>query len=196
MPVTWYPQDFVQIPMTDMRMRPDASGYPGRTYRFYKGKTVYDYGYGLSYTKYSYQFKHVKTDLVHLTDTSFQVLTTSDSIRCKMVSDLSEECCKAKKFTVNVAVKNHGDMAGKHPVLLFVKRIHEGDGRPRKQLIGFKSVTLSGAEEAEVQFEVSPCEHLSTANENGAMVIEEGERFLLVGDDHKHPITVAFHCLG
>ncbi|KAG0469641.1 hypothetical protein HPP92_015727 [Vanilla planifolia] len=38
--------------MTDMRNWADAaSGYPGRTYRFFK------FGYGLSYSTYSYKFK-------------------------------------------------------------------------------------------------------------------------------------------
>ncbi|KAJ7965685.1 Glycoside hydrolase [Quillaja saponaria] len=41
LPVTWYPADFIKVPMTDMRMRPDpSSGYPGRTSRFYTGKKV------------------------------------------------------------------------------------------------------------------------------------------------------------
>ncbi|TVU02887.1 hypothetical protein EJB05_51595, partial [Eragrostis curvula] len=43
LPVTWYPEEFTKFPMTDMRMRADpASGYPGRSYRFYNGKTVYN----------------------------------------------------------------------------------------------------------------------------------------------------------
>ncbi|PNT63716.1 hypothetical protein BRADI_4g20240v3, partial [Brachypodium distachyon] len=51
LPVTWYPEEFTNVPMTDMRMRADpANGYPGRSYRFYQGKTVYKFGYGLSYS--------------------------------------------------------------------------------------------------------------------------------------------------
>eukprot|EP01018_Ginkgo_biloba_P015514 Gb_39728 [translate_table: standard] len=55
LPTTWYPQDFVtKVPMTDMNMRPNStSGYPGRTYRFYTGETVYEFGYGLTYTTFS-----------------------------------------------------------------------------------------------------------------------------------------------
>ena len=55
LPITWYPESFTAIPMTDMNMRADPSrGYPGRTYRFYTGDVVYGFGYGLSYSKYSY----------------------------------------------------------------------------------------------------------------------------------------------
>ncbi|CAO2038843.1 unnamed protein product [Urochloa humidicola] len=52
LPVTWYPEEYTKIPMTDMRMRA-AGGYPGRSYRFYNGKTVYKFGFGLSYSKFS-----------------------------------------------------------------------------------------------------------------------------------------------
>jgi len=41
--------------MTDMAMRPDPSrNYEGKTYRFYTGKPVFEFGHGLSYTKFSY----------------------------------------------------------------------------------------------------------------------------------------------
>lgn len=67
--MTWYPKDFVKVPMTDMRMRHDqGSGYPGRTYshRFYNGLKVYEFGYGLSYTNYSYAFKRSTPNTVNL----------------------------------------------------------------------------------------------------------------------------------
>ncbi|XP_026446960.1 probable beta-D-xylosidase 7 [Papaver somniferum] len=60
LPITWYPQEFTKIPMTDMRMRANpATGYPGRTYRFYKGRKVFKFGHGLSYSKYRYKFAKV-----------------------------------------------------------------------------------------------------------------------------------------
>ncbi|KAF5823710.1 putative glycosidase [Helianthus annuus] len=44
---SWYPQSYTEkVNMTDMNMRPDpTTGYPGRTYRFYKGDTVYTFGH-------------------------------------------------------------------------------------------------------------------------------------------------------
>lgn len=40
-----------------MNMRPNASsGYPGRTYRFFTGPTLWEFGYGLSYTEFSQSF--------------------------------------------------------------------------------------------------------------------------------------------
>ncbi|XP_062169004.1 probable beta-D-xylosidase 7 [Alnus glutinosa] len=67
LPVTWYPQDFVKVPMTDMRMRAEpSSGYPGRTYRFYEGEKVFKFGYGLSYSKYVYELPAVTQSMIHL----------------------------------------------------------------------------------------------------------------------------------
>ncbi|KAK8624193.1 hypothetical protein V6N13_065546 [Hibiscus sabdariffa] len=57
LPVTWYLQSYIKIPMTDMRMCPEpSSSYPGCTYRFYQGPKVFEFGYDLSYSNYVYQF--------------------------------------------------------------------------------------------------------------------------------------------
>ena len=55
--MTWYPQEFMKTSMTNMNMRSDHHiGYPGRTYIFYTGKKVFEFGQGLSYSRYSYNF--------------------------------------------------------------------------------------------------------------------------------------------
>ncbi|XP_008234021.1 PREDICTED: probable beta-D-xylosidase 7 [Prunus mume] len=185
LPVTWYTQDYVKIPMTDMRMRPDTkTGYPGRTYRFYKGGNVYDFGFGLSYSNYIYEFASaIAQNKLYLNESSISSkVKSSDAGRFRLVPDLSEEFCEKKKFPVRVAVKNHGEMVGKHPVLLFVGQKNPNNGSPMKQLVGFQSVILSAGERAELEFILNPCEHLSHANEGGLMVVEEGSYFLQVGD--------------
>jgi beta-D-xylosidase 4 len=41
--------------MSNMQMRPDLSaGYQGRTYRFFMGSPIWEFGYGLSYSKFSH----------------------------------------------------------------------------------------------------------------------------------------------
>jgi hypothetical protein len=55
-----YPADFVnQVSMFDFGMRPGPSAWPpgtnpGRTYRFYTGVPVLPFGFGLSYTTWTY----------------------------------------------------------------------------------------------------------------------------------------------
>ncbi|KAL5078602.1 hypothetical protein RYX36_007023 [Vicia faba] len=171
--------------MTDMRMRPDpSSGYPGRTYRFYTGPTVYEFGYGLSYSKYSYNFLSVANKNLHINESStHSTLENSERIHYKLVSELGEETCQTKTVSVRLGVTNNGNMAGKHPVLLFVKQKKGRNGSPMKQLVGFESVKVESGGRGEVGFEVSLCEHLSRANDNGVKVIEEGEYLLVVGEE-------------
>jgi beta-D-xylosidase 4 len=65
LPVSWYPEEYTKIKMTDMHMCPDkSSGYPGRTYRFYTGKTVYNFGYGLSYSTFTHVFTSAPAALI------------------------------------------------------------------------------------------------------------------------------------
>ncbi|KAE9591108.1 hypothetical protein Lal_00021402 [Lupinus albus] len=185
LPITWYPKDFIHVPMTDMRMRADpSSGYPGRTYRFYTGPKVYEFGYGLSYSKYSYEFVSVEKNNIHLNQSSTHLMVENpETVRYKLVSELSEETCQSMSVSVTLGVTNHGSMMGKHPVLLFMRQTKQINGNPMKQLVGFESVKLDARERSQVGFELNPCEHLSIANESGLKVIEEGSYLLLVGEE-------------
>lgn len=189
--MTWYPQDFIKVPMTDMRMRSDpSSGYPGRTYRFYRGEKIFEYGYGLSYSTYSYKFTSVTQNKLYLNQSSTsQLVKNSNSLHFMSVSDMSAELCEKMKFSATVGVKNGGELAGKHSVLLFVRSNVETNGRPMKQLVGFDKVSLNAGQRAEIEFLLNPCEHLGRANKDGVMVIEEGLNFLVVGNE-EYPITI------
>ncbi|GJU16299.1 hypothetical protein Tco_1144265 [Tanacetum coccineum] len=108
LPVTCYPKEFKNLEMTDMRMRPDPSyGYPGRTYRFYNGKTVFDFGYGLG-TQLFLQVSFKSPN---------QGLSAS---RQMLVSGAESIVCEKVKFTMVVGIDNHGQ-ASNHTVLLFAK---------------------------------------------------------------------------
>lgn len=181
--MTWYPREYIKLPMTDMRMRA-SSGYPGRTYRFYEGEKVFEFGYGLSYSNYVYEFPAVTQSMLQLNQSS-----ASQTAEYMLVSELGKEVCERKKISVNVRVKNEGEMAGKHSVLLFMRRKKPSHGSPVKELVGFQSVNLKAGKRAKVEFVLNPCEHLSRANEAGLMVIEPGSHFLVVGDVEL-PLTI------
>uniref|UniRef100_A0A0V0IRA2 Putative beta-D-xylosidase 7-like n=1 Tax=Solanum chacoense TaxID=4108 RepID=A0A0V0IRA2_SOLCH len=159
LPVTWYPKEFNKIPMNDMRMRPVSSyGYPGRTYRFYNGPKVFEFGYGLSYANYSYSFASVSENQLHFKNPKVNKVTKHSSVLNIAVSDVGLEVCNNAMITVKVGVKNGGEMAGKHPVLLFLRHSNTVDEVPRKTLIGFKSVNLEAGANTHVTFDVKPCE--------------------------------------
>ncbi|KAG8632970.1 probable beta-D-xylosidase 7 [Manihot esculenta] len=185
LPMTWYPQQFTQVPMTDMRMRANSSsGYPGRTYRFYQGKKVFEFGYGLSYSNYSYEIVSVTPDKINLRSS-----TKDEKSNHKPVSNLGADLCEKSTLSVVVRVKNQGVMTGKHPVLLFMRPAKGEYGTPMKKLVGFQSIKLKSGETAEIEYKLNPCEHLSRADEDGLMVMYEGLQYLLVGDKES-PIYV------
>ncbi|KAL6633533.1 hypothetical protein ACP70R_026204 [Stipagrostis hirtigluma subsp. patula] len=190
LPVTWYPQDFTRVPMTDMRMRADpATGYPGRTYRFYRGPTVYPFGYGLSYTKYSHRFVTKGTKPPAMSSIAglkaLEPAAAASGTVSYDVEEIGSETCDRLKFPALVRVQNHGPMDGRHPVLLFLRwpNATDGSGRPASQLIGFESVHLKAMQTAHVEFEVSPCKHFSRARGDGKKVIDQGSHFMMVGED-------------
>ncbi|RVW24644.1 Beta-xylosidase/alpha-L-arabinofuranosidase 2 [Vitis vinifera] len=88
LPMTWYPQSYVdKVPMTNMNMRPDpASGYPGRTYRFYTGETIYTFGDGLSYT----QFNHHLVQAPKSVSIPIEEGHSCHSSKCKSVDAVQE----------------------------------------------------------------------------------------------------------
>ncbi|KAJ8500949.1 hypothetical protein OPV22_011501 [Ensete ventricosum] len=191
LPVTWYPQEFTKVAMTDMRMRPDrATGYPGRSYRFYTGKPVYQFGYGLSYSSHSYEFEAEAATSIYLNNSSSPQATSNDpSTLSYDIASLGFNTCRELKFSAMVGVKNHGPMPGNHPVLLFSRWSSTEHGRPMKQLVGFQSVYLEAGESTKVEFSLSACEHLSRVVDDGKRVLDKGSHFLIVGDE-EHQINI------
>ncbi|XP_042457099.1 probable beta-D-xylosidase 6 [Zingiber officinale] len=180
LPVMWYPESFTRIPMTDMNMRADPSrDYPGRTYRFYTGKQVYDFGYGLSYSKYSYKFLYVPEKI------TVSQSSAKDHIKSKpphIVATKVVSTCEDVKFHVKISVFNNGHMEGSHTVLLFYRPKTSIRGAPRKQLIGFERARIRANEAAEVDILVDPCKHFSFADVQGQRILPLGTHVLMLED--------------
>lgn len=187
LPMTWYPQSYVdKVPMTNMNMRPDPSnGYPGRTYRFYTGETVYSFGDGLSYSSFNH----------HLAQAPKLVLFPLEeghicrSSRCKSL-DVVEQHCQNLGFDIHLRVKNVGSISGSHTVFLFSTPppIHNS---PQKHLLGFEKVFLTGQTETLVKFKVDVCKDLSVVDELGSRKVALGQHVLHVGT-LKHSVNVRF----
>ncbi|KAL1831789.1 beta-xylosidase/alpha-L-arabinofuranosidase 2 [Daucus carota subsp. sativus] len=178
LPMTWYPQSYVnKVNMTNMNMRPDpATGYPGRTYRFYIGPTIYTFGDGLSYSEFSHHLvKAPKLVAVPLAEGH-----VCKSSRCKSI-DALEESCNNVVFDVELRVKNAGQMSGSHTVFLFSSppAVHNA---PQKHLLGFEKVHLTPQAQGVVKFSVDVCKHLSMVDEGGNRKVALGMHVLHIGN--------------
>lgn len=185
LPMTWYPQSYVdKVPMTNMNMRPDpATGYPGRTYRFYTGETVYSFGDGLSYSKLNHELIKAP-ELVSIPLAEDHVCHTTE---CKSLHVLGQNC-ENLAFDVHMKVHNTGGISGSHTVFLFSSppSVHNS---PQKHLLGFQKVFVVGNGVEIVRFKVDVCKDLSLVDEVGSKKVALGEHVLHVGD-LKHSLTL------
>ncbi|KAG8368707.1 hypothetical protein BUALT_Bualt15G0073700 [Buddleja alternifolia] len=177
LPMTWYPQSYVEkVNMTDMNMRPNsATGYPGRSYRFYKGPTVYPFGHGLSYSKFSHKLVRAP----RLVSVPLEEGHVCRSSTCRSV-DAVEHSCKNLAFNIHLSVTNVGKLSGSHTIFLYSSppQVHDA---PQKHLLGFQKLLLTPHEEGLVRFNVDVCKHLSVVDEEGNRKVALGEHVLHVG---------------
>ena len=119
LPVTFYAGLDGLPAFTDYSMK-------GRTYRYFTGKPLWGFGYGLSYTTFKYS--PVK---------------------------LSAETLKAgDPLTATVTVSNAGSVSGDEVVQAYLKT-PQADG-PIHSLVGFKRLTIAAGASKEVALEIDP----------------------------------------
>lgn len=146
LPVTFYKSE------TDL---PDFENYnmKGRTYKYFEGKPLYKFGYGLSYTKFSYSNMKTKKSI-----------QTNDSI------------------TVSVDVKNIGNVNGNEIVQLYVKHLNSTVPVPLLSLKGFKYVNLIKGETKTITFNLKS-KDFSVIQDNGDAIVNAGSIEISIGGE-------------
>jgi beta-glucosidase len=157
LPVTFYASLDDLPAFTDYSMQ-------NRTYRYFKGKALYNFGYGLSYTKFSYSHLKLSTDALHAGDT----------------------------LTAEADVRNAGSVAGDEVAELYLIPPHDGNGglSPNLQLEGFQRFHLAPGQIKHVIFKLDP-RQLSEVDANGTRAVQPGSYKLSIGgsqpDDPRAP---------
>jgi beta-D-xylosidase 4 len=161
LPITQYPGEYVnQVNMTDMTLRPSAKN-PGRTYRWYN-KAVQNFGYGLSYSKFSVEFGTLEEDL-----------TTEPGC-----DEEYEDLCTFEQ-KLPVLVTNVGNVTSDYVVLIFAKSKAGPAPWPEKSLVAYQRLRdVKPGEEREVEFELS-VGSFARVEENGDTVLYDGEYCLV-----------------
>ncbi|XP_020221972.1 probable beta-D-xylosidase 5 [Cajanus cajan] len=192
-PFTWYPQSYVdQVPMTDMNMRANSSrNFPGRTYRFYKGDPLYEFGHGLSYSTFSmYVASAPSTIMVQTTSISepHNIFSSNSATQHESLSegqaiDISTINCQDLTFLLVIGVKNKGPFDGSHVVLVFWEPATSEvvTGAPIKQLIGFERVQAVVEMTEFVTVKIDMCQLLSNVDSDGKRKLIIGQHTILVG---------------
>ncbi|XP_060667454.1 probable beta-D-xylosidase 2 isoform X2 [Ziziphus jujuba] len=193
LPVTWYPQEYVSnLAMTAMDMRSNPSnGYPGRTYRFYKGPVVYPFGHGLTYTKFEHSIASAPT-LVSVPlqghHKSPNATVWGKAIR------VTHANCNRLSLAVHVDVNNAGSRDGSHTLLVF-SNPPAGHWAPHKQLVAFEKVHVAARASQRVRINIHVCKYLSVVDRSGIRRIPIGEHNLHIGNA-KHSVSLQATTLG
>jgi len=144
LPVTYY-KSVDQLPsFEDYNME-------GKTYRYFRKDPLYPFGYGLSFTTFSY------SNLV-----------------------VPEKAVAGEKIKVKVTVTNTGKLEGDEVVQLYLNDEKASTPRPIRQLEGFERISLKPGESKDVEFELDP-RQFSIVNNKSKRVIEPGYFNISVG---------------
>jgi beta-glucosidase len=163
LPVTFY---------TGVDQLPNFEDYSmsNRTYRYFKGKPLYPFGYGLSYTKFTYSDLTVPTEGIAAGD----------------------------PVTADVTVKNDGAVAGDEVVQLYLM-FPSVPGAPLRALRGFHRVHLDPGASQKVHFELKGRD-LGMVTEAGQPIIAQGDYSVSIGggqpDTGAQTVTGKFHING
>lgn len=180
LPITFYSASYVnEVSMLDMRMRP-SNVSPGRTYKFYTGQPVFEFGYGLSYTTFVYHWYNDSNSASYAIESLFKDHYDQHGIPIEL-------------FRVNVT--NTGSMNGDDVVLAYVKPpqiLHDSETPPIKQLFGFQRINLNVGETKQIFFPLN-VEILFTIHRDGSKWIHPGEYNILIGYQQMFTIKLNGH---
>lgn len=170
--------------MTDMNMRANATAnLPGRTYRFYSGKTVYPFGHGLSYSSFSKFIISAPSTLLIKHNRNNIYFSDAQAI------DVTTINCKDLHFDVVIGVNNSGPMDGSHVVLMFWKPPRaSGAGAPNVQLVGFDRADVKRGKTKNVRVRIDVCKRLNLVDTHGKGKLVMGQHTLIVGSPSEHQV--------
>lgn len=134
-------------------------------YRYYdtaRRNVAFPFGYGLSYTRFSYGQMEVSADHI----------------------DFCRE--KYQKLTVDVPIKNTGDMDGKEIVQLYIHPSRTSALRPEKELKGFAKVFVPKGEERLVTFQLTREDFAYYSPLQKQWVVENGTYEILIGSSSRN----------
>jgi beta-glucosidase len=144
LPVTFY-KDVHELPhFEDYSMN-------GRTYRYFKGEPLWSFGYGLSYTSFSYSGLNLLRAPINAGD----------------------------PLQASITVANTGKLAGDEVVELYLS-FPDVPGAPLRALRGFQRVHLEAGASQNIEFQLTSRD-LSMVTDAGDIIVPQGKYTLSIG---------------
>jgi beta-glucosidase len=151
LPIT-FPKSLDQLPpYEDYSMQ-------GRTYKYMNDDPLYPFGFGLSFSRFSYSNIELS----------------------------NEETDRNTPVKARVTVKNEGERAADEVVQLYISDMEASVTVPNFQLNGFRRITLEPGESILVEFEITP-DMLQLVNNDGQRILEPGTFTIHIGGTSPMP---------
>ena len=147
LPITW-PLHESQLPLV-YNHKPTGRG---DDYNNLSGQPLFPFGFGLSYTSFTYNNSRLSSYTIRNTD--------SILFRC--------------------SIRNSGSVDGEEVVQLYIRDVLSSVARPVIELRGFQRIYLKTGEEKTIEFRITP-DMLSMLNEKMERVVEPGTFELMIG---------------
>ncbi|MFW6268014.1 MAG: glycoside hydrolase family 3 C-terminal domain-containing protein, partial [Marinilabiliaceae bacterium] len=146
-----------RLPVTVVESIEDLPPYEdynmeGRTYKYMDVAPQFPFGFGLSYTSFSYDNLNISEDKID----------------------------EGKSVDVSLTVKNEGDYDADEVVQFYLTDEEASFRVPKQSLVGFDRIHVPAGESKEVNFTVTP-EMMESINEDGEAVLESGKFKIYVG---------------
>jgi len=144
LPVTFYTSEKELPAFDDYNMK-------GRTYRYYTGKPLYEFGYGLSYTKFTYT-----------------------NLKVRPVNKVGDD------VVVTVELQNTGNYDGDEVAQLYVNNLQITEHTALRCLKGFTKIHLKKGEKKTILFILQP-KDFSFINKENKRTVSAGNFTIAVG---------------
>jgi beta-glucosidase len=147
LPIT-FPLSEAQLPLV-YNHKPTGRG---DDYNNLSGLPLFPFGYGLSYTNFSYS--NIRLD--------------------------KKQISKNESVNVHAVIANHGDREGDEVVQLYIRDLLSSVARPVLELKGFQRIHLKAGETKDILFTITPS-MLQMLNEQMKTVVEPGDFRIMIG---------------
>jgi len=124
----------------------------GRTYRYFKGKALYPFGYGQSYTTFTYSKATLNKSVLPLSNT----------------------------LTLTFNLKNTGAKFGEEVAQIYIRNLQDPEG-PLRSLRAFRRVRIAAGATSEMRFFLTPKTFEFFDPETNTMKVKPGNYEILYG---------------
>ena len=172
LPQTQYPSSYInEVSMTNMALRPGPNS-PGRTYKWYNGTAVFEFGHGMHYTNFSASINSGLKEQYAIAD---------------LLSGCSQDHLDRCAFaSVAIDVKNDGSTTSDYVTLGYISGSHGPAPQPKKTLVSYQRLfDISGGSTGHAVLNLTLAS-LARVDEDGNKVLYPGGYSLLIDN---HPLA-------